>query len=47
MQNGDYEADSKEKLAKLSQLKDINVSGGSSPWLQVGIGSTTNVGSGP
>ncbi|KAK8711173.1 hypothetical protein V6N13_146465 [Hibiscus sabdariffa] len=31
-------------LAKLSELKDINVSGGSSPWLQVGIVSTTNVG---
>ena len=47
MQNADDEADSKVKLAKLSELKDINVSGGSSPWLQVGIGSTTNVGSDP
>ncbi|XP_062076226.1 uncharacterized protein LOC133780596 [Humulus lupulus] len=41
------EADSKVKLAKLSELKDINVSEGSSPWLQVGIGSTTDVGVGP
>ncbi|XVF73459.1 hypothetical protein PTKIN_Ptkin12aG0202900 [Pterospermum kingtungense] len=47
VQNVDDEADSKVKLAKLSELKDINVSGGSSPWLQVGIGSTTNVGSDP
>ncbi|KAL5571869.1 hypothetical protein UlMin_021466 [Ulmus minor] len=39
------EADSKVKLAKLSELKDMNVSEGSSvPWLQVGIGSTTDVG---
>ncbi|KAJ4839822.1 hypothetical protein Tsubulata_010036, partial [Turnera subulata] len=30
----DDEADSKVKLAKLSELKDINMSGGSSPWLQ-------------
>ncbi|XP_061346139.1 zinc finger protein ZAT9-like [Gastrolobium bilobum] len=41
MQNGDNEADSKIKLAKLSELKDINIGGSSSPWLQVGIGSTT------
>lgn len=34
------DADSKVKLAKLSELKDIN-SGGSSPWLQVGIGTTS------
>ena len=47
MQNAVDEADSKVKLAKLSELKDINMSGGSSPWLQVGIGSTTNVGSDP
>ncbi|GLT84377.1 hypothetical protein SLE2022_026120 [Rubroshorea leprosula] len=33
----------KVKLAKLSELKDINVSESSSPWLQVGIGSTTEV----
>ncbi|KAK1424944.1 hypothetical protein QVD17_20285 [Tagetes erecta] len=40
------EADSKLKLAKLSELKDMNnVSGSSSSWLQVGIGSTTDVGS--
>ncbi|MBA0704459.1 hypothetical protein Golax_016713 [Gossypium laxum] len=47
MQNADEEADSMVKLAKLSELKDINMSGGSSPWLQVGIGSTTNVGFDP
>ncbi|MBA0859440.1 hypothetical protein Goshw_006916 [Gossypium schwendimanii] len=38
-QNGEDKAKSKVKLAKLSELKDINMSGGSSPWLQVGIGS--------
>ncbi|XP_044494848.1 zinc finger protein ZAT9-like [Mangifera indica] len=37
------EADSKVKLAKLSELKDMNMNEGSSPWLQVGIGSTTDV----
>ncbi|PIA50214.1 hypothetical protein AQUCO_01300745v1 [Aquilegia coerulea] len=42
----DDEADSKVKLAKLSDLKDVNMSGGSSPWLQVGIGSSSNVGGG-
>ncbi|XVE76917.1 hypothetical protein DITRI_Ditri13aG0018900 [Diplodiscus trichospermus] len=47
VQNVDDEADSKVKLAKLSELKDMNVNGGSSPWLQVGIGSTTDVGSDP
>ncbi|CAN1331749.1 Zinc finger protein ZAT2 [Linum perenne] len=36
------EADSKVKLAKLSELKDIKATGNSSPWLQVGIGSTAN-----
>lgn len=42
--NVEDEADSKVKLAKLSELKDMNMSGGnSSPWLQVGIGSTTDV----
>ncbi|KAK3195098.1 hypothetical protein Dsin_026408 [Dipteronia sinensis] len=41
--NVDDEADSKVKLAKLSELKDMNVCGSSSPWLQVGIGSTTEV----
>lgn len=41
--NVDDEADSKVKLAKLSEIKDMNISGGSSPWLQVGIGSTTDV----
>ncbi|KAJ1378301.1 Zinc finger C2H2-type [Sesbania bispinosa] len=44
MQNVDNEADSKIKLAKLSELKDMNMGGTSSPWLQVGIGSTTDVG---
>lgn len=39
----DDEADSKVKLAKLSELKDITMSEGSSPWLQVGIGSATDV----
>lgn len=49
MQNNmvEDEADSKVKLAKLSELKDMNVSEGSSSWLQVGIGSTTDVGAGP
>ncbi|KAJ8900317.1 hypothetical protein K2173_024957 [Erythroxylum novogranatense] len=41
MHKVDNEADSKVKLAKLSELKDMNVTGSSSPWLQVGIGSTT------
>ncbi|XP_043716976.1 zinc finger protein ZAT9-like [Telopea speciosissima] len=40
--NVDDEVDSKVKLAKLSDLKDMNLGGGSSPWLQVGIGSTGN-----
>ncbi|KAK9051571.1 hypothetical protein SSX86_028198 [Deinandra increscens subsp. villosa] len=40
----DDEADSKLKLAKLSELKEMsNLSGSSSSWLQVGIGSTTDV----
>ncbi|XP_072988358.1 zinc finger protein ZAT9-like [Typha latifolia] len=43
----DDEADSKVKLAKLSDLKDINMGGESSPWLQVGIGSSANEGSEP
>ncbi|KAL4384868.1 hypothetical protein GQ457_15G017350 [Hibiscus cannabinus] len=38
MQNAGDEADSKVKLTKLRELRDINMSGGSSPWLQVGIG---------
>lgn len=37
----DDEAESKVKLAKLSELKDVNMSGGSSSWLQVGIGTST------
>ncbi|KAK6918589.1 hypothetical protein RJ641_017011 [Dillenia turbinata] len=45
--NVDDEADSKVKLAKLSDVKDMSMSGESSPWLQVGIGSTTNVGADP
>ncbi|GMY23260.1 zinc finger protein ZAT9-like [Fagus crenata] len=47
MQNVDDEADSKVKLAKLSELKDMSMSGSSSPWLQVGIGSTTDVAADP
>ena len=47
MQNVEDEADSKVKLAKLSELKDMNMSGSSSPWLQVGIGSTTDVAANP
>ncbi|KAJ9188598.1 hypothetical protein P3X46_003939 [Hevea brasiliensis] len=49
MQNVDEEADSKVKLAKLSELKDMNMNGSSSPWLQVGLGSATdvNVGANP
>ncbi|KAL2536566.1 zinc finger protein ZAT9-like [Forsythia ovata] len=39
--NVDDEADSRLRLAKLSDLKDMNLSGSSSQWLQVGIGSTT------
>ncbi|EYU31946.1 hypothetical protein ABFS82_02G146300 [Erythranthe guttata] len=35
------EADSKLKFAKLSDLKEMETSGSSSQWLQVGIGSTT------
>ncbi|OIS96905.1 PREDICTED: zinc finger protein ZAT4-like [Nicotiana attenuata] len=39
------EADSKLKLAKLSELKDMNTSSENpSHWLQVGIGPTTEVG---
>ncbi|XP_058106282.1 uncharacterized protein LOC131249489 [Magnolia sinica] len=38
----DDEAESKIKLAKLSELKDMNMGSGSSPWLQVGIGSTAS-----
>lgn len=38
----DDEADSKIKLAKLSDLKDMSLGGASTPWLQVGIGSATN-----
>ncbi|KAG9147734.1 hypothetical protein Leryth_014884 [Lithospermum erythrorhizon] len=40
---GEDEADSKCKIAKLSELKDMNVSCSSPQWLQVGIGSTPNV----
>ncbi|XP_008796146.4 zinc finger protein ZAT4-like [Phoenix dactylifera] len=43
----DEEADSMVKLAKLSDLKDINMGGESSPWLQVGIGPSTNKSSEP
>lgn len=42
------EADSKVKLEKLSELKGINISGNSSPWLQVGIGnSATDIAAAP
>ncbi|KAJ9171232.1 hypothetical protein P3X46_014623 [Hevea brasiliensis] len=47
IQNVDDEADSKVKLAKLSELKDMNMNGSSSPWLQVGIGPTTDVSANP
>ncbi|KAJ6686083.1 hypothetical protein OIU79_015975 [Salix purpurea] len=47
VQKVDEEEDSKLKLAKLSELKDTRTSGSSSPWLQVGIGSTTAVGTEP
>ncbi|CAL9108602.1 unnamed protein product [Musa textilis] len=41
--NVDDEADSNVKRAKLSELKDINMGEeDSSPWLQVGIGSSAN-----
>ncbi|KAJ6879154.1 zinc finger protein ZAT9-like [Populus alba x Populus x berolinensis] len=43
VQNVNDEADSKVKLAKLIELKGMSTSGSSSPWLQVGIGSTTDV----
>ncbi|XP_052171655.1 zinc finger protein ZAT9-like [Diospyros lotus] len=43
IQNVDDEVDSKVKLARLSELKDMNMAGNSSSWLQVGIGSTTGV----
>uniref|UniRef100_M1AA05 PEThy;ZPT4-1 n=1 Tax=Solanum tuberosum TaxID=4113 RepID=M1AA05_SOLTU len=44
----DDEADSKLKLAKLSELKDMNKnSENPSHWLQVGIGPTTQVGADP
>ncbi|KAL8142231.1 hypothetical protein V2J09_015263 [Rumex salicifolius] len=42
--NVDDEADSKMKMAKLSELKEMNVAGCSAPWLQVGIGSANNGG---
>ncbi|XP_048496462.1 uncharacterized protein LOC104905560 [Beta vulgaris subsp. vulgaris] len=42
----DDEADSKLKLAKLCELKD-NTNGTSSPWLQVGIGTTNAVKANP
>ncbi|KAD6453126.1 hypothetical protein E3N88_07831 [Mikania micrantha] len=44
MESVDGEEESKIKLAKLSELKDINnTNGSSSSWLQVGIGSVANV----
>ncbi|XP_052171654.1 zinc finger protein ZAT4-like [Diospyros lotus] len=47
IQNVEDEADSKVRLAKMSELKDMNMTGSSSSWLQVGIGSTTGVGTDP
>ncbi|PKA46465.1 Zinc finger protein ZAT3 [Apostasia shenzhenica] len=44
--NLEYEADSKTKMAKLSELKDMNEGEESSPWLQVGIGSSSAKGGG-
>ena len=43
VQNVNDEADSKVKLGKLIELKGMSTIGSSSPWLQVGIGSTTDV----
>ncbi|CAH1412159.1 unnamed protein product [Lactuca virosa] len=44
MTNDDNEDAGKVKLAKLSELKDMNSgNGSSSSWLQVGIGSTTDM----
>ncbi|KAI3700972.1 hypothetical protein L2E82_45613 [Cichorium intybus] len=44
MANVDDEGAGKVKLAKLSELKDMNsCNGSSSSWLQVGIGSTTDI----
>ncbi|KAI3829168.1 hypothetical protein L1987_03284 [Smallanthus sonchifolius] len=44
MESVDGEGESKMKLAKLSELKDMNnTNGSSSSWLQVGIGSVANV----
>ncbi|GAB4844328.1 hypothetical protein Ancab_037692 [Ancistrocladus abbreviatus] len=37
------QADSKVKLSKLSELKDVNMNSSSSLWLQVGIGSSNGV----
>ncbi|XP_074270479.1 uncharacterized protein LOC141594238 [Silene latifolia] len=46
--NQDDEADSKVKLPKLGELKEnMNTNGSSSPWLQVGIGSSNAVGANP
>ncbi|KAF3780635.1 Zinc finger protein [Nymphaea thermarum] len=36
------EVDSRVKIGKLGELKDISLGAGSSPWLQVGIGSSSN-----
>ncbi|KAL5718338.1 hypothetical protein ACHQM5_011249 [Ranunculus cassubicifolius] len=45
--NVDEEVDSKVRLAKLNDLKDLHMNGDSSPWLQVGIGSASKVGGDP
>ncbi|KAL1802794.1 hypothetical protein ACET3Z_031441 [Daucus carota] len=47
LQNVDDEADSKGKFAKLSELNGLNVTGTSSQWLQVGIGSATDAAANP
>ncbi|KAK9757811.1 hypothetical protein RND81_01G187700 [Saponaria officinalis] len=45
--NQDDEADSKIKLPKLGEIKDNMSNTSSSPWLQVGIGSSNAVGANP
>ena len=45
--NVDDEADRRVKLAKFSELKDMTIGENSSPWLQVGISSATDVGTDP
>ncbi|XP_077242971.1 zinc finger protein ZAT2-like [Tasmannia lanceolata] len=47
LQHVDDEVDSKIKVAKLSDIKDMDLGGDSSPWLQVGISSTVHGTSNP